>query len=146
MAEPSARFEIKGLGALEKKIKRLRGDLRKKIVTKAAKAGGKVIRDRARDNAPVGSVPHMVSNTLVQPGNLRKNILMKTKTRTSFSAAEVTISIGPGKIGFYGQFVELGTKKMGAQPFLRPAFDSEKRNAVEKFKGVLEKYFTSISI
>jgi HK97 gp10 family phage protein len=35
---------------------------------------------------------------------------------------------------YYGMFVELGTAKMPAQPFLRPAFESKKVEAVETFR------------
>jgi HK97 gp10 family phage protein len=31
--------------------------------------------------------------------------------------------VGPNKKAFYGMFVEYGTRRVKAQPFLRPAFD-----------------------
>jgi len=37
-----------------------------------------------------------------------------------------TSDIGFTGMGFYGSFLELGTSKMVARPFLRPAFDSNK--------------------
>jgi HK97 gp10 family phage protein len=38
---------------------------------------------------------------------------------------------------FYWRFVEFGTSKMSARPFLRPAFESQKMNAIEVFKTTL---------
>jgi HK97 gp10 family phage protein len=35
--------------------------------------------------------------------------------------------------GVYGQFVEFGTDKMAAQPFLRPAFDATADRVIELF-------------
>ncbi len=37
-----------------------------------------------------------------------------------------TVVIGPARGFFYGYYLEFGTVKMGAQPFMRPAFDSQK--------------------
>lgn len=36
---------------------------------------------------------------------------------------------------YYGRFLELGTAKMDARPFLRPAFESNKEAAVEAFRA-----------
>lgn len=40
---------------------------------------------------------------------------------------------------FYAHFVEYGTAKMPAQPFLRPAYDQNKERAVEAIKDRIEK-------
>lgn len=40
---------------------------------------------------------------------------------------------------FYFRFIEFGTVKMAAKPFLRPAFDSQKGAAVEKMAEILRK-------
>lgn len=45
---------------------------------------------------------------------------------------------------FYWKFLEFGTSKMTPRPFLRPAFDNEKENAVkaigEKLDAVIQKH------
>jgi HK97 gp10 family phage protein len=38
---------------------------------------------------------------------------------------------------WYWRFVEFGTRKMAARPFLRPALESRRREAVEAIKGRL---------
>jgi len=38
---------------------------------------------------------------------------------------------------YYWRFVEFGTAKMAARPFLRPAFEAQKQNALEVFQTVL---------
>lgn len=38
---------------------------------------------------------------------------------------EHAVAVGPTKNFFYGIFLEYGTVKMRAQPFMRPAFDTE---------------------
>jgi HK97 gp10 family phage protein len=36
---------------------------------------------------------------------------------------ETAVAVGPSRGGFYGSFLELGTKFIQARPFVRPAFD-----------------------
>lgn len=43
---------------------------------------------------------------------------------------EFAVAIGPTKDFFYGLFQEYGTVRHGAQPFMRPAFDSEAPKAL----------------
>lgn len=43
---------------------------------------------------------------------------------------EVSVAVGPTKGFFYGLYQEYGTIRHGAQPFMRPAFDSEAPRAV----------------
>lgn len=40
---------------------------------------------------------------------------------------------------FYGKFVEFGTSKMAAHPFMRPAFEASKQAAVTAFENALRK-------
>ena len=63
----------------------------------------------------------------VNTGNLRRNIRQEVKlTRRGFNT-KIFTTCG------YGGYVEVGTRKMAAQPFIRPAFDRNKakiRNAL----------------
>ena len=43
-----------------------------------------------------------------------------------------TVTVGPGREGFYGFFLEYGTSKMSARPWFRPAVDRSARPAVER--------------
>lgn len=47
---------------------------------------------------------------------------------------ETTVAIGPVKGFFYGYYLEFGTVKMGARPFMRPAFDSQKDRTLALIK------------
>ena len=40
---------------------------------------------------------------------------------------------------FYARFVEFGTVKMAARPFMRPAFEAKKGEAVDAIKAYLER-------
>lgn len=140
-------IEVKGLKELSIALRALPREL-------ASKGGGplrsaifqaaKVIRDEAIRRAPE------------RTGNLKRNIvaarMRKTKQGTQGYFVEVRrkkrkyaatkANVRTGKAGksydvreaYYGMMVELGTEKMPAQPFLRPAFESKKLEAVAKFR------------
>jgi HK97 gp10 family phage protein len=82
------------------------------------------------------------------PGTLKRAVIMKqipelsNKNKQTFF---VTVRQGKkyrkqGKKGnlsqdaWYWRFVEFGTVKMSAQPFLRPAFDMRKNDALQAIK------------
>jgi HK97 gp10 family phage protein len=44
-----------------------------------------------------------------------------------------TATVGPVKKGFWALFLEFGTKRMGARPFIRPAFDSRANDVLNKY-------------
>lgn len=46
---------------------------------------------------------------------------------------EGTCSVGPVKKGFWASFLEFGTSRQAAQPFIRPAFDGYKDAVLDKF-------------
>lgn len=48
------------------------------------------------------------------------------------SEDEHAVAVGPTKNFFYGIFLEYGTVKMRAQPFMRPAFDTEAPRALSQ--------------
>jgi len=90
----------------------------------AAKAGARVIRDTAKDNVPV------------RTGTLRDSITIETVEKDE---NEVVVRIGPQKKAFYGLFLEYGTSKMAARPWLRPAVDEKQQEALEAVEKVLQR-------
>ena len=78
-------------------------------------------------------------------GNLRSSGYIRTMKRSTYqkrpgSLKEREVSEGVAVAGFsifYAHMVERGTSKMAAQPFLRPAVDSAKEAAGERFVIVM---------
>lgn len=71
------------------------------------------------------------------PGMLKKNIILRSqspKAKNDFNAEAV---VGFTKRAYYGSFVEFGTSKMSARPFLRPAADATREESVAKFGDYL---------
>lgn len=63
----------------------------------------------------------------VRSGDLRESLAI------TMGDDGLTVMIGPvGKVAWRAHFVELGTVNMPAEPFIRPAFDSEKDNVTTK--------------
>lgn len=78
-----------------------------------------------------------------QAGILRKSIRRQRLTKNSRERHRAAVGIGihlkgkTGETAFYWHMVERGTVKMPAIPFIRPAFDHNKDEAVERFKQKL---------
>ena len=83
----------------------------------------KVIVQAAKANAPQSTKPHRARKVLVKPGNLKRSIRRLALRRVK-SAAIVGIKLGGAVDGWYGRFVEQGTKYQRAQYFMERAKNS----------------------
>lgn len=108
---------FKDAADLERKFNQQGHVLRRKILTKAVKAGADVIREKAEQLAPRDT------------GQLAASELVKVIGADS-NAAEVVARIGPTRSTFYGIFQEFGTAFHPAQPFLQPALDQSQAEAL----------------
>ena len=139
-----------GLKELSAQLDALPLRVAQRILGKAVSAGARIVRDEAIARAPVAT------------GALRSQIF--TKRERSESAYEKTSVVGvkngvarygntaanrrmnragkeykvDGKT-YYWRFLEFGTHKMRAHPFLRPAFDDKQWEAVRAIQETLEK-------
>lgn len=111
-------FRVEGLEGLERQFDRLADTSKRKVMMKALNAGAAPIKKEAKANAPVDK------------GVLKSQIRSKQMKYTEKPAVGIYVS---GK-AFYWYFIENGTSKMAAAPFLRPAVDSKHEEAVDKFK------------
>lgn len=105
------------------KFKQITEELTGKFV-EAAEAGGKVLVTAMSQRAPK------------RTGKLSRGIVMSTE-RTE---GGVSVKVGPGKDVFYGgRWIELGTKFMPAQPYMRPAMDESKKQVLAAVKEAIKK-------
>jgi HK97 gp10 family phage protein len=135
-------IKISGLRELGERMRNLSDDINKKVARQAVAAGAKIVRDDARRRAPKDT------------GNLQAAIVMKNLGKTKMTARYVVatrsgktadVKAGKaaarsgekdqrklvGKDAFYGAFVEFGTVKMPARPFMRPAIDDNTQAATD---------------
>jgi HK97 gp10 family phage protein len=147
-----ANFEtihVQGLDQLARALKELPQRVARGGLRAAVYAGAKVIRDEARLKSPV-AIASLGANQ-PPPGTLKRSVIMKQIPERSDNVKQtfyVTVRHGKkyrkqGKKGtlsqdaWYWRFVEFGTVKMAARPFLRPAFENKKRQAVDTIKDRL---------
>lgn len=135
---------VEGLRQLGEAMRELGSVTAKRIASSMTSAGAGVIRKDAIARAPEHHEPHTVDGVLVQPGNLKRNIVRKkiSARQTDLTSEHVVTVRGKKKDGYaarYGRLQEFGTVHHAPQPFLRPAFDTKKRAAVEAMKKTGER-------
>ncbi|NSW92317.1 MAG: HK97 gp10 family phage protein [Firmicutes bacterium] len=116
-------IQLIGVNELIKNLEAVSDNITKDL-TKAVKAGAKIVLDDAKARAPVDT------------GELRDNMTMRVVEK---DRSQVEIDVGPGKDQFYGLFIEQGTSKMAAKPFLRPALDENKEKVQKAITDEIEK-------
>jgi len=140
---------VSGLKELNDALKQLPERIARNALRGGVYAGAKVVQGEAKLKAPRYTGP--VSQGHPPPGTLQRSIIMKQIPEQSSLYKQtfyVTVRQGKqyrnqGKKGnlsqdaFYWRFVEFGTAKMSARPFLRPAFEAKKQEAVEAIKNYL---------
>ena len=141
--------KVEGLAQLAKALRELPDRVAKNGLRVAVYSGAKVIRDEARLRAPKATMS--LGPLQPPPGTLKRSVIMKhipelsNLTRQTFF---VTVRHGKkyrkqGKKGnlsqdaWYWRFVEFGSSKMRARPFLRPALEAKRRAAVQAMKDRL---------
>ena len=83
------------------------------------------IRSALREIGRV-AVEHATDKVPVRTGNLKSSI--------AYDSDDERVIIGSDV--YYASYVELGTSKMAAQPYLRPAVQDH----AEEYRGILEKH------
>ena len=103
-------------------------NIQNNVMTGAIRAGANVIRDEAR-------------------GKVRKRTKQLAKSIVSIKRSaeqgqvkfSVTPSRGKPNDGWYAHFLEFGTSKMSAKPFLRPAFEGSQNQSLSVAKEYIAK-------
>ena len=116
----SATFDTKKLIETLQKFPK---NIQKNVMVGAVRAGANVIRDEARRKVPI------------KTGTLKKSIVsIQRKAKQGEIKFSVTPSKGGKNSGWYAHFVEFGTSKMTAKPFMRPAFEQSNNESLEASK------------
>jgi HK97 gp10 family phage protein len=133
---------VKGLSQLSAALKELPLRLARNALRQSVAKGALVIRDEAKVRAPVSSGPVKPGDPL--PGTLRRAIVIKHDAERSNAFSQTyVVAVRQGKRyrrrgkkgnrsqdAYYWRWVEFGTVKMSARPFLRPAFEAKKQAAL----------------
>ncbi|MCB1928285.1 MAG: HK97 gp10 family phage protein [Rhodocyclaceae bacterium] len=119
---------LTGLDDVLKRLEQVAEKVAKKALSKATRKGGNVIRKAAIANAPVDS------------GDLRKHIALRLKVKPGAIYCRVGVKGGAKKkdgTPYYWRFVEFGTVRQPAQPFMRPALDNTATTVLQTVVGTL---------
>ena len=129
MAE--TRVHVAGLRELQEKLRNLAPNLARNGLRAAVSAGAALIRNDARQRAPK------------RTGEMARDIQIKRERESTDFHALYSVFVRSGKKSrlagkgrnvdrdsYYWRFVEFGTAKMAARPFMRPAFEAKKEEAV----------------
>lgn len=140
-------IKLEGIDELKRALAEAAVSIRTKAVRGALREAGKVIQAAARSAAPVLAVP----TARRTPGTVKRNIVVRASKFARQAGNEgVYVNVRGirgsarvkrlGKAGasnpndpYYWRFVEMGTRKMAARPFLRPAASSKGQEAIDKF-------------
>ena len=134
-------MKLDGFKELAAAMRELGPRVARNALRSAVSNGAAVIRDEAKVLAPM-SVPGEKSAKQSPPGTLKRAIAIKRDrdSRDVFAAKYSVFVRSAGNAkgvkaygrldAFYAKFLEFGTSKMAARPFLRPALDHKKEAAV----------------
>ena len=144
-------IKVHGLQELSQTLMKLPAELEKRVIMGALRAAGQTIRKEAMARAPILQEP----DPRRRAGTLRKSIsVRRVKGKVAVYVGVFGLSgkrmaefkAGGGKKGannpddpYYWKWVEYGTKKMAARPFLRPAFEAKKFEAIRLFEAYMKK-------
>jgi HK97 gp10 family phage protein len=113
-------LQLHGMQELLRQLEQV-GSEAERIKKDALLAGAEVVQQAASEKAPRDT------------GKLAENIVI------SDIKEDGTVDIGPDRDRFYGLFLEFGTSKMAARPFLQPAFEENKEQVQQKMADVIRR-------
>lgn len=125
-------MKLSGFKEMGDAMRELGPRVAKNTLRRAVSSGAAVIRNEAKSRAPVAT------------GEMQRDIMVKRERDTKGQmSATYSVFVRSGrksrlsgktrdvqKDSFYWRFVEFGTSKMPARPFIRPAFEAKKDVAV----------------
>jgi HK97 gp10 family phage protein len=135
-------FQVLGLRELGEAMSKLQTEVAQSIARSMTNAAAQVVKKAA--------VANIQRNPSIDTGSLKESVIVKKLPRSQSQLTSehiVTVRRGRGKIIKRGKnkgqrqttaphagFVEFGTVKMPAEPFLRPALDQEKYRVPDVMK------------
>lgn len=137
MAKPR-RVTVENEAALTGAIDALDDIASESVLRQAAVAGARVIHAEVKLRAPVDLGIYEGKQGPHPPGFLRSHIIIAYDDQASVPGKIASYLVTWSKEAFYGRFLEYGTSKMAAQPFLRPGFEAKKKPAAAAVGDVIQ--------
>ncbi|KZL93972.1 HK97-gp10 family putative phage morphogenesis protein [Clostridium magnum] len=114
-----ASIELTGVDEILNKLQQMGANVGR-LENKALKNAAEPVLEDAKENVPV------------RTGKLKKGLkITNVKKKDGMKYILVGVDRGDNSEVFYGKFIEFGTSKMPARPFLQPAYEKNK-NTIRK--------------
>ncbi len=116
-----------------------------KVLRSGAGAGMRLVKKQAQATIPKGNRAHRTyKGRLVAPGFASRSLTVSTKL--SRDKQKVFARLGVKREAFYAvQFLELGTARIARQPWLIPAYEQTKAQAVAKMREAMRRRIFQIA-
>lgn len=136
-------FQVQGLKELQDRLLKLPEKVGDKALAACLGSAALVIQKEAQNQVIMAAKNYALypgkkrGGQVVSPGWLRSQIVKKRVKQTK-SSAETIITFKDKKHAFFWRYIEFGTSKMQAHPFMRPAFEAAKEKALQRFEERLK--------
>ena len=97
------------------------------------------IRDKAKQYCYVAEKTYLLGGKYpTEPGTLKNNIVSIMTSKGKFIEAKIGVSSTPENhyIGKIAHFIEYGTSRQQAHPFMRPAFNQHKSELKKQLENI----------
>lgn len=131
-------MQVTGLAELTRNLRQLPQELQQKALHGMVQAAATVVRDEAVRRAPV--YVGKVGKRHPRPGTLKAAIYqtrLPSECTPTVEVWKVSVHRKGRGAAWYAHMVEYGTVNMAARPFMRPAFEARKADAVEAMRAHL---------
>lgn len=130
------RIQVHGLRELQASIKRFESKVERRLLTRALMDAASIHVKEAKQRAPVDT-GELARNIRARPdkpeGNEEAHVIVGVRKLTKKQLAKAREKREGASDPFYWRFVEFGTSKMRARPFLRPAFENTVSKMIARF-------------
>ncbi len=129
-------FEVQGLSALQEQLVELGAELGRKALAQAARKAFKPVLENAKQLAPrdTGALAESLRLAVVKPKG--GDTVIAVGIRVAAVKGASRDAMPPAR---RWHFIELGTVKLAAHPFLRPALDANASRVLDDLKRELAK-------
>ncbi|MCG3461067.1 HK97 gp10 family phage protein [Xenorhabdus bovienii] len=127
-------LDFSGLQEIARDLELLSKAENTQVLRQATYAGATVLRDEARQKAPkrTGKLARNIvaSNQKIRKGEAAAGVYVRGANANGTNS-DKSMKANDPRNAYYWRFLENGTSKMAAQPFIRPAFDNKSDAAAE---------------
>ncbi|MGF6356763.1 HK97 gp10 family phage protein [Paenibacillus sp. 4624] len=123
-----AKIELQGVEQMLSAIRQKLGEGAKSLENSTLRAGGEIFAAGQREKVAVSNIDHLHIRDDIKVSGVRAD------------DGDKYVAVGPGKkTGWRAHFLEFGTSKMPAQPFIYPSFHEQKSKVAQFIAAELRK-------